>query len=336
MSLPIVYKCKRGKQIKVVRVDIGLMGPEEVRKMSVVEVTESTTHEKNVAKRNGLNDHRMGPTDRRIPCGTCGHKIDRCPGHFGHIELAYPCYHAGFINMILKILRCVCFFCSRLRVDVEDSRVKKIVKSSDKRDRLVALVKLSKTKKVCIHRDCSGKQPEYERSKKNPLIIEVNWEDSKMETAEDIANSEKPFTSKEVQNILKHVPDSDYRIMGFNPIRSHPSWMVMDVLSVPPPVLRPSIMEAEGSKTKGHDDLTHKLKEIVEANKAIRKWYSGEGSSSSSDPPLQKLIDNLQMHVATYIDNDIKGQKQSVQRSGAPTKSVISRFRGGKENRLRG
>ena len=41
-----------------------------------------------------------------------------CPGHFGHIELAKPVYHIGFLTRCIKLLRCVCFFCSKLKVDV--------------------------------------------------------------------------------------------------------------------------------------------------------------------------------------------------------------------------
>lgn len=43
--------------------------------------------------------------------------MTECPGHFGHIELAKPVFHVGFISKIMKVLRCVCFFCSKLLVD---------------------------------------------------------------------------------------------------------------------------------------------------------------------------------------------------------------------------
>lgn len=43
--------------------------------------------------------------------------MTECPGHFGHIELAKPVFHVGFVTKIMKVLRCVCFFCSKLLVD---------------------------------------------------------------------------------------------------------------------------------------------------------------------------------------------------------------------------
>ena len=51
------------------------------------------------------------------PCPHWPGNMAECPGHFGHIELAKPVFHVGFVNKIMKILRCVCFFCSKLLVD---------------------------------------------------------------------------------------------------------------------------------------------------------------------------------------------------------------------------
>lgn len=49
----------------------------------------------------------------RVPTGN----MTECPGHFGHIELAKPVFHVGFLVKTMKVLRCVCFFCSKLLVD---------------------------------------------------------------------------------------------------------------------------------------------------------------------------------------------------------------------------
>ena len=56
----------------------------------------------------------MGVTDRDIVCGTCNQKNTCCPGHFGHIELAKPVLNYHFIQTIVKLLKCVCFKCSKL------------------------------------------------------------------------------------------------------------------------------------------------------------------------------------------------------------------------------
>ena len=46
-----------------------------------------------------------------------------CPGHFGHIELADPVFHAGFMVKVKKILECVCVSCGKLRLDMVSVRV---------------------------------------------------------------------------------------------------------------------------------------------------------------------------------------------------------------------
>ena len=50
---------------------------------------------------------------------------------------------------------------------------------------------------------------------------------------------------------------------------------------------------------------------------------------------LVERINRLQFEVFTYMNNNIRGQKQSTQRSGAPTKSLTDRLRG-KDGRIRG
>ena len=49
---------------------------------------------------------------------------------------------------------------------------------------------------------------------------------------------------------------------------------------------------------------------------------------------LQEKINKLQYEVMTYMNNNVRGQKQSTQRSGQPTKSIVDRLKG-KEGRIR-
>ena len=66
----------------------------------------------------GLYDLKMGAIDSNVICETCD-KCSLCPGHFGYIELAAPVFHMHFINRILKLLKCVCFRCSKLLLSDE-------------------------------------------------------------------------------------------------------------------------------------------------------------------------------------------------------------------------
>lgn len=49
--------------------------------------------------------------------------MSECPGHFGHIDLAKPVFHVGFVTKTLKILRCVCFYCSKLLVSPVSTKI---------------------------------------------------------------------------------------------------------------------------------------------------------------------------------------------------------------------
>ena len=68
-------------------------------------------------KLGGLMDPRQGVVERSARCQTCAGNMTTCPGHFGHIELAKPVYHVGFLAKSIKILRCACFYCSKLLID---------------------------------------------------------------------------------------------------------------------------------------------------------------------------------------------------------------------------
>ncbi|MES1920922.1 DNA-directed RNA polymerase II subunit rpb1, variant 2 [Bonamia ostreae] len=102
----------------ITNIQFGILNPDEVRSMSVVEVKTATAYEKGgIPKENGLLDLRMGTTDEGFLCQSCQGNRTECPGHFGHVELARPMFHIGFLGVALKILRCVCFKCSRLLAD---------------------------------------------------------------------------------------------------------------------------------------------------------------------------------------------------------------------------
>jgi DNA-directed RNA polymerase II subunit RPB1 len=66
--------------------------------MSVAKIEHYETMENDRPKQGGLLDPRMGTVDRNFKCQTCGESMTDCPGHFGHIELCKPVFHAGFLH----------------------------------------------------------------------------------------------------------------------------------------------------------------------------------------------------------------------------------------------
>lgn len=87
--------------------------------MSVVHVEypETMDEQKQRPREKGLNDPKLGSIDRAFMCATCQENMSECPGHFGHIELAVPVFHVGFINKTKKLLETVCHNCSKIKTD---------------------------------------------------------------------------------------------------------------------------------------------------------------------------------------------------------------------------
>ena len=312
-------------------VEFGVFSPEEIKRFSVCSVTESSMYCSSLPATNSSVDFRMGSVDRRVKCGSCKRSVITCPGHFGSINLNFPVLHPGFIDMALKILRCICFFCSEITLTDKDKRV--LRKNKDRKSRLAVASTLGKAKRVCLV--CGGKQPTYSRAS---LSIRCDWSKVAFDDPEEALYCQRPFTASEVRLILRHMTDDACALLALNPRTSRPENLVLTLLVVPPPIIRPSITISEGSRARGQDDLTGKLSDIVKANSNVKNILERE---SSSIPRLglslcaQQAVTDLAFHVSTFMNNDLRGQRQSMQRSGLPSKSITSRLKG-KDGRIRG
>ena len=122
--------------------------------MSVCEVKEvQITKSDGSPMDNGINDLRMGTVDKSANCLTCGSNFADCPGHFGHIELVKPVFHVGFIEVCRKILRCICFNCSKLLAP-KDQKYKEIIRNKNPKKRQTLMYNICKSIKECkIKRD---------------------------------------------------------------------------------------------------------------------------------------------------------------------------------------
>ena len=104
---------------KIKKVQFSLLSPDEIKNQSACKINDHTLYTTSsdgvsTPSPGGLYDLKMGTIDSNVICETCEQKSTLCPGHFGYIELAAPVFHMHFINRILKLLKCVCFRCSKL------------------------------------------------------------------------------------------------------------------------------------------------------------------------------------------------------------------------------
>jgi DNA-directed RNA polymerase II subunit RPB1 len=120
------------------------------------------------------------------------------------------------------------------------------------------------------------------------------------------------MTPDKVLAIFRSISDEDCLLMGLSPDWARPEWMIITILPVPPMPVRPSI--SVDGMGRGEDDLTHKLADIIKSNNSLKR-HETEGAPAHIVAEFEQL---LQFHVATYMDNDIAGLPQAMQKSGRP------------------
>lgn len=54
---------------------------------------------------NGVLDPRLGVSNKRAICETCGQALADCTGHFGYIRLELPVFHIGYFKNTVQILQ---------------------------------------------------------------------------------------------------------------------------------------------------------------------------------------------------------------------------------------
>src|SRR5574344_2950127 len=110
----------RGITKRIGSIKFSSVSPEEIRKMSATKIiTADTYDDEGYPIEMGLMDPHMGVIEPGLRCKTCGCKVDECPGHFGHIDLAMPVIHVGFIKDIKLMLESTCSKCGRLMLTPE-------------------------------------------------------------------------------------------------------------------------------------------------------------------------------------------------------------------------
>ena len=319
---------------KVIGVQFSVLSPEEIQNSSVTEIFTQETYDGNIPKVGGLFDARMGVLDHCQICPTDKLNNKSCPGYFGHLKLSHPVFNMQYITMIRKILKCICFRCSKLRVEVPDDHP---IYSTHKAKRFAAyygLVQKCKPK-MCgeslIENGCDvdhdGCGVEYPSNiTKNASFHELS---AKWQSKGDIEARQLVWNAADVLKIFARITDKDNITMGFNPAWCKPEWMIYTVFPVSPPSMRPSVKQ--DNNTRMEDDLTHKLCDIVKTNRMLKQKLEKNAHPSV----INDWIQLLQYHTATYIDNTIPGIPIAQQRSGRALKSIKERIKS-KEGRVRG
>ncbi len=308
-----------GIRKRISSIKFGLLSPQEIRKMSATKIiTADTYDEDSFPIEMGLMDPRLGVIEPGLRCKTCGHKVDECPGHFGHIDLAMPVIHVGYTKLIKTLLKASCRSCGKLllsessisgyREDLEEYG-DYVASHIDLEEMAEAPIKDAIQVKVCPH--CGEEQKKITLDKPTTF-----------------REAGHKLTPKEVRERLERIPDEHLGPLGLDRNAMRPEWMVLTALPVPPVTVRPSITLESGDRSE--DDLTHKLVDVLRINQRLRE------NRDAGAPQLivEDLWELLQYHVTTYFDNQTSGIPPARHRSGRPLKTLAQRLKG-KEGRFR-
>ena len=305
---------------KIVGVQFSILSPTEIRNSSVAEITSRDTYVGSKPVIGGLFDPRMGVLEPGLVCPTDGNDYIKCPGYFGHIELARPVYYIQYLTTVLKVIRCVCVKCSKLLIDKNKYKHALDMKSDLRWNYVFGLASKKKRCGECNPDGCGCKQP-TKYKKEGLASIFAEWDNMNTTTEDDASKLNMKITPEMMIKIFRRISDEDVAFMGFSPRWSRPDWMICQVLAVPPPAVRPSVKV--DSQQRSEDDISHILVSIIKTNNTLQEKIKQNANTL--------LIDDwttlLQYYIATMVDNKMPGVASCAQRSGRCLKSIKDTFK---------
>lgn len=313
---------------RIVGIQFSMLSPEEIRKNSVAEITKRDTYINNKPVIGGMFDPRMGVLEPGLICPTDGLTYIDTPGYFGHIELARPVFFIQHIKDIMKVCRCVCFKCSKLKINKKQHTHALEMSSMDRWDYVSNIAADVKRCGDSTEDGCGCLQPDKIKLEGMASIIAV-W--SKIKSAKDPKGETvtMKMTPEIVLKIFRRISDEDVNFMGFNPIWSRPDWMICQVLPVAPPAVRPSVKH--DAQQRSEDDLTHIYSNIIKTNTDLVTRIA----ENAQPNVIEGLTTVLQYFVAMIVNNKVKGAMPMAQRSGRPLQCIMGRINS-KNGRIRG
>ena len=309
---------------RIIGIQFGIMSPEEIIKNSVAEVVNRDTYIGIKPVIGGLFDPRMGVLEPNLICPTDGLNYIDCPGYFGHIKLARPVFYIQYLTTVSKIMKCICFKCSKLRISKQKYKYLLNLPAEKRWNEVFHLCSKVKRCGDCNEDGCGCKQPTKIR-KDGFSTLYAEWENKDDEENKMVVK----LTPELILRLFKRISDDDVHFMGFSPVWSRPDWMICQVFAIPPPCIRPSVKH--DSQQRSEDDLSHIIINIIKTNQTLKEKLTQNASPNIIDGQTSLL----QYYIATMVDNKISGASPLTQRSGRALKSITERHKG-KPGRVRG
>jgi DNA-directed RNA polymerase III subunit RPC1 len=293
-----------------------------------------------------------GIANKQDNCETCGQNMQECVGHFGHLRLALPVFHIGYLRSVISVLQNICKSCSRVLLTEPDRRsyLKRLRNPNiDGVTRNLILKSLNATcKKINVCPWCGDNNGAIK--KMSPLrLVHERYKESRKSQRPDIEqfrntfdlavemNSELKFHVPKAQddldpvrvkNLFEAISDEDCEVLGLNPLHGRPEHFIWEALPVPPVCIRPSVGQDGASN---EDDITVLLSDIVTVNTRIKNTLREGGDMKL----LMEHWDFLQLQTAMYVNADLPGVNNPPAMLQRIKRGFCQRLKG-KQGRFRG
>ena len=319
-------------------IKIGLASPEIIRSWSSGEVTkpETINYRSFKPERDGLFCERIfGPVKdwechcgkykriryRGVVCDRCGVEVTHSKvrrERMGHIELAVPVSHIWFLKSIpsrigylldvsIRDLERVIYYESRIVIDPGDSDLKKKELVSEEEYQI--LLEEGRQFEADIGADAILR-----------LLEEIDIEELSAELRAQVKMETSAQRKKEALKRLKVVE-------AFRQSGNNPGWMILRVLPVIPPDLRP-LVPLEGGRF-ATSDLNDLYRRVINRNNRLKKLQEIQ----APDVILRNEKRMLQEAVDALLDNGRRSR--AVRRDGNRPLKSLSDLLKGKQGRFR-
>ena len=317
---------------------IGLASPEKIRSWSYGEVKKPETINYRTLKpeREGLFDERIfGPTKdwecacgkykriryKGIVCDRCGVEVTRSKvrrERMGHIELAAPVSHIWYfkgipsrmglvLDMSPRALEEIIYFASYVVIDPGDTSLER--------------------KQLLTEREYREKRDQYGQGFQAAMGAEaVKQLLNQVDLDGEVAELKEKLKTAQGQKRTRAIRRLDI-LEAFRSSGNQPSWMVIDVVPVIPPELRPMV-QLEGGRF-ATSDLNDLYRRVINRNNRLKRLLD----LNAPNIIVQNEKRMLQEAVDALIDNGRRGRPVTGP-GNRPLKS-LSHMLKGKQGRLR-
>jgi DNA-directed RNA polymerase subunit beta' len=320
-------------------IQIGIASPEKIREWSHGEVTkpETINYRTQKPERDGLFCEKIfGPTRdyechcgkykriryRGVICDKCGVEVTKAKvrrERMGHIELAAPVSHIWYfrgvpsristiLNMSPKHVEQVIYFASFVIIDPKETEfyAKQVIRDEEYREAV---------EKYGADGFVAGMGAEALKR----LLRDIDLDAEAEEMKEVIATSQSLKRARAAKRLEI--------IEAFRKSGNKPEWMIMDVIPVLPPELRPMV-QLDGGRF-ATSDLNDLYRRVINRNNRLKKMIE----SGAPDIVIRNEKRMLQEAVDALIDNGRHGK--AVTGPGNRNLKSLSDMLRGKQGRFR-